>query len=83
MLALGKEDWPGAGTLARRALTLSEKVGRKELIASNCYRLSMALVRQGKPTKGLPYARRAVEIFTRLGHPDLEKARATLQKCES
>ena len=32
-LALDREDWPGAETLAREALPLSEKVGRQELIA--------------------------------------------------
>ena len=32
--------------------------------------------------EALPYARRAVEIYTRLGSPDLEKARAMLRECE-
>ena len=35
-LALDREDWPGAETLAREALPLSEKLGRQELIASDC-----------------------------------------------
>ena len=81
-LALDREDWPGAETLAREALALSEDVGRHELIASNCWRIAEALVRQGKAAKALPHAQRAVEIFTRLGHPDLEVARATLRECE-
>ena len=83
VLALDREDWPGAETLAREALALSEKVGRQELIASNCRRLAKALVRQGKTAEALPYARRAVEIYTQLGPPDLEIARATLGECES
>lgn len=82
-LALDRKDWPSAETLAREALPLSEKVGRQELIATDCRRLAQALVRQGKAAEARPYALRAVEIFTRLGSPDLEDARATLDKCEA
>jgi len=82
-LALDREDWPGAGTLAREALPLSENLGRQELIALDCHRLAKALVRQGKATdEALSYARRAVEIYTRLGSPNLETARAVLRECE-
>jgi tetratricopeptide (TPR) repeat protein len=82
-LSLQREDWPGAETLARQALTLSEKVARQELIASNCGRLAQALMQQGKPAEALSHARRAVEIFTRLGSPELETACATLRECET
>ncbi|HUK41486.1 MAG TPA: tetratricopeptide repeat protein, partial [Candidatus Acidoferrales bacterium] len=82
-VALDRKDWPTAETLAREALSLSEKVGRQELIAVDCERLALALVRQGKPTEALPYARRAVEILTRLGSPRVENARATLRESES
>lgn len=68
--------------MAREALFLSEKVGRHELIAIDCDRLAIALVRQGKKAEGLSYARRAVEIYAKLGSPDLEAARKTLQECE-
>ena len=81
-LALDRKDWPSAETLAREALLLAEKVGRQELIAADCQRLAQALVRQGKKTEGLPWARRAVEIYTKLGSPDLKVARAALAECE-
>jgi tetratricopeptide (TPR) repeat protein len=82
-LAMQRNDWPGAETLVREGLALSEKLGRQELIASNCHRLALALARQGKGAEGLPYARRAVDIYTRLVSPGLEGARATLRECEA
>ncbi len=82
-LALDRKDWPGAEKLARQALALSEKVGRQELIAWDCWVLSKSLVQQGKSADALPYAQRAVEIYTRLGSPDLKFARATLAECEA
>jgi len=82
-LALAREDWPAAETLAREALPLSEKVGREELIAEDCRYLAKALVRRGKAADALPHARRAVDIYTKLGSPDLAKAQATLRECEA
>lgn len=81
-LALERGNWLAAETLAREALPLSEAVYRQESIALDSYRLAHALVRQSKAAEALPYARRAVEIFTRLGSPDLAKAQATLAECE-
>lgn len=81
-LALDRKDWPGAETLAREALALSEKLGRQELIATDCSHLAMALARQGKKSEGLPYARRAVDIYTQLGSPSLKVARKMLRECE-
>jgi tetratricopeptide (TPR) repeat protein len=82
-LALDRKDWPQAETLAREALALADKVGRQQLIASDCSRLAKALVRQGKPAEALPHAQRAVTLYTRLGHADLEAALATLRECEA
>jgi len=81
-LALDKEDWPTAEALAREALPLSEKLGRQQLIASNCLRIAQALVRQGKKKDALRYARRAVEIYTRLSTSDIDLACETLEECE-
>lgn len=80
-LALDLKDWSVAETLAREALPLSEGIHRQELIATGNHSLAIALVRQGKAAEALPHARRAVNIYTRLGSPNLAVAQATLAEC--
>lgn len=82
-LALDRKDWDHAEAFAREALPLSDKVGRKELIAVTCCSLAKALVPLGKAVEALPHAQRAVDIFTCLGSPNLEDARATLAQCRA
>jgi tetratricopeptide (TPR) repeat protein len=93
-LALDREQWAEAEPLAREALALDEKVGRQELIAADCHRIAKAIVRaryivpqpasqQNAPLQeALALSRRAVEIFTRLRHPDLQEAQETLAEIE-
>jgi hypothetical protein len=41
------------------------------------------MTRQGRRSEGLPYARRALAIYTRLRMPnDLADAQTTLKECE-
>lgn len=83
-LALDREQWAEAESLAREALPLSEKVGRLELIAGDCHRLATALLKQNKNLEeALPLSHRVVEIYTRLRHPSLESAQETLAEIEN
>ena len=81
-VAIDQERWEEAEKLAREALKQSESLGRKELIGSHCTKLAVALARQGKPTEGLPYGRRALEIFSLLPHHNgLNEAEHALKAC--
>jgi tetratricopeptide (TPR) repeat protein len=80
-LALDREDWSAAEDLAREALVLAEGIYRQELIASNNGRIAKALLRQGKADQALPHAKLAVDIYTRLRHPEIAKATALLADC--
>jgi tetratricopeptide (TPR) repeat protein len=83
VLALDNHDWLGAEILAREALALAEAVGRIEMIGANCSRLAEALAQQGRPSEGLPYIRRAIEIFSNLRQTvRLEEAESVLKECE-
>ena len=82
-LKLDCKDWNDAESLAREALSLSEKIGWQDSIAAHSSYLAEALIGQGKKTEALPFARRAVDIFSRLAAPELADARTVLAKCEN
>jgi tetratricopeptide (TPR) repeat protein len=76
-------DYEAAERDYREALPLSEKVGRQELIAINCHRLAIALLKQNRNLdEALSLSRRAVEIYTRLRSPRLQGAQETLAEIE-
>ena len=89
-LALDREQWAEAESLAREALALAEKVGRQELIAGDCHHLAKALLKQNPvETKNssslqeaLSLSHRAVEIFTHLRARGLQSAQKTLGEIE-
>jgi tetratricopeptide (TPR) repeat protein len=83
-LALERKQWAEAESLAREALELHEKFGRHDMIAHDCNRLAQALLNQDKNLEeAKAFARRAVDIFTRLRVPDsLQSAQKTLLRVE-
>ena len=90
-LALDREQWLEAESLAREALALAEKVGRQEFIANDCHRIAKALLKQNQVgqignlplQEALSMSRRAIEIYTRLRQQDnLKEAQETLAEIE-
>lgn len=83
-LALEREKWLEAELLACEALEMAEKIGRQELIATDCHRIAKALFKQNKNLEeALTHIRRAVEIYTRLRLPDdIQEAQQTLAEIE-
>lgn len=83
VLALDRKEWSLAEQLAREALDLGEKIARQNVIGSACRHLAMALARQGRVDRGLPYARRAVEVEMKLNRArQLVEAQEVLRECE-
>ena len=84
-LALTGKRWNDAETLTREALSLAEQVGRKVLVGFYSGRLAQALIRQNRKLEALPYAQRAVDLYSALRstESDLNWARGILHECES
>jgi tetratricopeptide (TPR) repeat protein len=83
VLALDREGWAEAESLAREALALAEKVGRQEEIARESDRIAIALLEQNrKLEEALTLVHRAVEIYSRLRSGSLPKAQQTLAEIE-
>jgi len=77
-LALAREDWPDAATLAREALPLSEAVHRQELIASNNY-LTNVSAWLGQQAPADPQKVTPAALATLLGKPGVALALAQRQ----
>ena len=48
VVMMERENWADAEVFARKGLSLSEEIGRQDLIGWNCHMLAKALLRQGK-----------------------------------
>jgi tetratricopeptide (TPR) repeat protein len=81
-LALDQGFWQQAEEYAKKALPIAEVVERQELIASDCLRLAKAITKQDRFAEGLPYLRRAIEIFSRLHAKELKEAQELLKIVE-
>ena len=81
-LALQRKDWAAAEGLARTAMDLSRRLGRKALIAQDHVHLAKALIGQGLGHEARSHASRAVEILSVLPFvQELDRARAVLADC--
>lgn len=80
-LAMACQQWRKAERLSRRALRISERVGRKDHIAFHSECLAFSLAMQGRGGEGLSHAQRAVAMLTELRSPILASAQATLKVC--
>jgi tetratricopeptide (TPR) repeat protein len=81
-IALDREQWVEAERLARKGLSISERVQDILGIAIQSRNLAEALARQNRGTEGLRHAEYAVRILTTLRSRRVDKARATLARCQ-
>jgi tetratricopeptide (TPR) repeat protein len=81
-LELHKQNWAKAKMLAQKALEIAESNGLLSTIAINCHRIAKVFLYQKLPDNGLPYARRALDIFVQLGSPNISEAEQTLLAIE-
>ncbi len=82
-LAMYRGDWNSAETLGRESLRLSKDLRYQEFIAADSRRLAKVLLRLGRHVEAKPYAALAVEIYTKLGSPDVTKAKLSLDECDN
>ena len=83
VLALDREEWIEAESLAREALALAEKIGYLKLIAIYCDYIVTALLKQNRNLEeALSMCHRTIEIYTHLRLPDLQEAQETLAEIE-
>jgi tetratricopeptide (TPR) repeat protein len=75
-----QKKWKKAQSLARESLSLAERIGRQRLIAQNCHIIANSMFVQNKFVDGMPYILRAVEIYSQLNNPNLQKAQTTLDE---
>ena len=81
-LAMSRGDWNSAESLGRHALQLSKNLRYQEFIAADSRRLAKILLHLGRHVEAKPHADLAVQIYTKLGSPDLSKALASLAACK-
>ncbi len=80
-LAVRQGKWGEAETRALEAFKQLEAFQSQDLTARNSLTLARALAQQGRSAEGLPYAARAVEIYTRIRSSEVEEAQTLLKEC--
>ncbi len=81
-LAVDRGQWFQAEQTARETILIAMQIGRQDVIAECSCTLAKALTRQGRKAEGVPYAQRAVAIYTKLRSRHLANAQAVLKECE-
>jgi len=82
-LACDRERWTEARKWLEKGMQLAREIGRQDLIAGTQRSLARVHEAEGQPDLALPPAREALEIFERLRHRDLVKARELVERLEA